>query len=146
MTFKAIENRKARYEYTFIKTIECGVVLKSTEVRSIIDGHGSLQGSFAKIVKGEIFLFDFYIPNTLNASWNKHEERSPKKLLLKKKEIVNLMDEMNHNQKYTLVPLKVYYSDSKKIKVQLGLCYGNNIHDKREYIKERDSKKMIKEF
>lgn len=144
MKFKNIENRKAKYEYTTIKTYDVGIVLKGSEVRSILDGHGTLQGSFAKIIKDEVFVFDMYVPNILNQNWNKHNEKEPKKLLLKRKEIISIQKEMNLNPKYTLVPTKVYYNG--KIKIELALCYGNNVADKRDYIKDRDSKKEAKEY
>lgn len=144
LKFKEIQNRKAKYEYTSIKTLEVGIVLKGSEVKSILSGHGSLLGSFGKIVKDEVFVFDFYIPNTLNQNWNRHDENSPKKLLLKKKEILSLTKELSLHQNYTLVPMRIYYSATDKIKLELSLCFGRNKADKREYIKERDSKKEIK--
>lgn len=144
--FKETLNRKAKFEYTVIRTIEAGIVFKGSEVKSILSGHGSLLGSFAKIIKEEVYVFDFYIPNTLNQNWNKHDENSPKKLLLKKKEILSLKKETELHQNYTLVPMRLYYSEANKLKVELALCFGRNKADKREYIKERDSKREAREF
>lgn len=144
MKFKEILNRKAKFEYHVIKRFEAGISLKGTEVRSIIDGHGSLLGAFAKVVKQEIYVFDFYVPNTVNQNWNKHDEKAPKKLLLHKKEILSIKKELELNPNYTLVPFRVYYNG--KLKVELCMCYGRNKVDKREYIKERELKNESKRF
>ena len=139
MKFKEITNKKAKFEYAVVKRFEVGISLKGTEVRSIIDGHGSLLGAFAKVIKNEIFVFDFHVPNTVNQNWNRHDEKAPKKLLLHKKEILSIKKELDFNPKYTLVPFRVYYKNDK-LKIELCLCYGRNNIDKREYIREREQK------
>ena len=141
--FKTIENRKAKFEYQTIKTFECGIILKGTEVKSILNGNASLLGSFAKVIKGEVFLFSMHIAN-IDTSWNRHDEVRTRKLLLNKREIDSIYKEMSTHQNYTLVPMKLYYSNTKKLKLELALCHGRNTHDKRDYIKDRDSKKDIK--
>lgn len=140
--FKSIENRKAKFEYQVIKSFECGMILKGTEVKSILNGNASLLGSFAKVIKGEVFLFSMHIAN-IDSSWNRHDEVATRKLLLNKREINSITKEINTHQNYTLVPMKIYYSNTKKLKVELALCYGRNTYDKRNYLKERDMKREV---
>ena len=131
-----ILNRKARYNYEIIDEIECGIELKGTEIKSIRKGSSSLDDSYARVKKGEVFLTNMYIAKYEEGNIFNHEERRERKLLLHKQEINKLNKQIELN-KYTLIPLKVYIKNNKA-KVLLGLCRGKKLYDKRETIKKRD--------
>lgn len=136
-----IKNRKARYEYDVEETYEAGIVLKGTEVKSIRQGKASIQEAFAYMRDGEVWLRDMYIKPYSHGSYANHEERRERKLLLNKREIAEL-DKAVTKKGYTLVPLKVYFKKGYA-KVLLGLAKGKKKYDKREDIKERDTKREL---
>lgn len=136
------ENKKARFDYSVEESIECGIELVSYEIKSISAGNLNLKTSFAKIVKNEVFIFDMHVKRLESAvQYLKIEEYRPRKLLLHKKQIQKLKETIQKNQGYTLVPLSIYFNDSGKCKVQLGLCKGKKLHDKRASLKEKDLKR-----
>ncbi|MDX1671013.1 MAG: SsrA-binding protein SmpB [Balneolaceae bacterium] len=136
-----IKNRKARHEFDVEETYEAGIVLKGTEVKSLREGKASLQEAFAFVKDGEIWLRDMYIKPYKHGSYANHDERRPRKLLLKKSQIREI--EKRINQKgYTLVPLKLYFKNGYA-KVLMGLARGKKKYDKREDIKERDQKREL---
>jgi len=140
-TTPTIKNRKARHEFHVDETYEAGIVLKGTEVKSLREGKASLQESFAYLKDGEVWLRDMYIKPYKHGSYANHDERRPRKLLLKRREIREL--EKYVNQKgYTLVPLKLYFKGGYA-KILLGLARGKKKYDKREDIKERDTKREL---
>lgn len=136
-----IKNRKARHEYHVEETYEAGIVLKGTEVKSIRNGNASLGESFAYLQDGEVWLRDMYIKPYKQGSFANHDERRPRKLLLKKREIAEL-DKAIDRKGYTLIPLKLYFKKGYA-KILLGLAKGKQQHDKREDIKERDVKREL---
>lgn len=129
-------NRKARYEYEIIQSIEAGIVLLGTEVKSLRQGKINLVDSFAQIKNGEVWLVSAHISEYTQGNINNHEPTRTRKLLLNKVEIRKLTSKVNENG-LTLVPLRVYFS-SGKVKVELGLAKGKKVYDKREDIKKRD--------
>lgn len=133
-----IENRKAHFDYFIEKTYEAGIVLLGSEVKGIKDGRCNLKGSFIKIMKNEVFMFNVHISNidTINA-YQRHDEVRERKLLLHRKEINKLNDFLELNQGYTLVPLEVYTVNGL-IKCKFGLCKGKKLYDKRESLKQKD--------
>lgn len=136
-----IENRKARHEFSIEETFEAGVVLKGTEVKSLRDGKASLQEAFAYLKNGEVWLRDMYIKPYEHGSYSNHDERRQRKLLLKKREIREI--EKYINQKgYALVPLKLYFK-SGYAKILLGLARGKKQYDKRDDIKEKDTRREL---
>lgn len=137
-----IKNRKARHEFKVEETYEAGIVLKGTEVKSLREGKASLQEAFAFLQDGEVWLRDMYIKRYEQGSHYNHEERRPRKLLLKKREIAEL-DKAVSQQGYTIVPLKLYFKKGYA-KVLIGLARGKKKYDKREDIKERDMKRELK--
>ncbi|MDX1618715.1 MAG: SsrA-binding protein SmpB [Balneolaceae bacterium] len=140
-TTPTIKNRKARHEFHVDETYEAGIVLKGTEVKSLREGKASLQEAFAFIKDGEVWLRDMYIKPYKHGSYANHDERRPRKLLLKRREIREL--EKYVNQKgYTLIPLKLYFKKGYA-KILLGLARGKKKYDKREDIKERDTKREL---
>ena len=140
-----INNRKARYDYEILEEIECGIVLKGTEIKSIRAGKANIRDSYAIIKNGEVFLLNTHIDTYEQGNIFNHDETRTRKLLLHKKEILKLKDKLN-TQGYTLIPLKIYIKKGIA-KVLLGVAKGKKNYDKRETIKKRDIERQIrKEF
>jgi SsrA-binding protein len=131
------ENRKARHDYFIQETIEAGIVLNGTEVKSLRAGQGSIQESHAGEMEEEIYLFNAFIPEYLEANRFNHTPRRPRKLLLKRKEINKLLGAIRRKG-ITLVPLTFHFNDQGRVKVSLGLASGKKQADKRAVDKQRD--------
>lgn len=131
------ENRKARFSYEVLDTIEAGLVLTGTEVKSLRQGQANIQDSYASVEGGEIWLINSYLPEYLQANRFNHEPRRRRKLLLSSREIGRLRSGINR-EGMTLVPLKIYFNDNGRAKLELALAKGKKLHDKRESEKERD--------
>ena len=129
------ENRKARHDYTVLETIECGIVLSGTEVKSVRHGAVSLAGSYGAVLKGELWLLGADIAAYKFGNRFNHEPKSQRKLLVHAKEIRELQLK-TEAKGLTLVPLKVFLKRGK-IKVDLGVCRGKQLHDKREALKKK---------
>ncbi len=134
-------NRKARHLYFIIESVEAGVVLKGTEVKSLRVGGGSVVDSYAFLENGEMILFNFNIPPYDKGNIFNTDPLRPKKLLLNRREI-NKLGGMITQKGYTLIPLSVYFNEQGKVKIELGLCKGKKDFDKRESIKKRDDKRI----
>lgn len=131
------ENRKARHKFEVVETLECGVALVGSEVKTLRDGKVSLDESYARVRNGEVWLLGCDIPEYKNASiWN-HDPKRPRKLLLRNREIRKFAGQA-HEKGLTLVPLKLYFNARGLVKVQVGLCRGRKLHDKREALKQAD--------
>lgn len=135
------ENRKARFDYTIDDSIECGVVLQGTEVKSVKEGKISFPDSFAEIVKDEVWLKNFHISEYVYSSIFNHNPDRPKKLLLHREQIKRLQRKVEEKG-YTLIPLSFYLKDGI-LKVSLGICKGKKQFDKRNTIKDRDNQRDI---
>ena len=131
------ENRKARFSYEVLDTIEAGLVLTGTEVKSLRQGQANIQDSYASVEGGEIWLINSYLPEYLQANRFNHEPRRRRKLLLSAREINRLRSGINR-EGMTLVPLKIYFNEQGRAKMELALAKGKKLHDKRETEKERD--------
>ena len=129
------ENRKARHDYTVLETIECGIVLTGTEVKSVRHGEVSLSGSFAVVYGDELWLQGADIAAYRFGNRFNHEPKSRRKLLVHKKEVQDLRLK-TEAKGLTLVPLKVFLKHGK-IKVELGVCRGKQAHDKRDALKAK---------
>lgn len=136
-----ILNKKARHDYAIIETIECGMVLTGSEVKSIRAGKLQLKGSYASIVNGEVFILGSHIYK-VGSSFFSHEEVRNRKLLLHKKEIRRLDKYLQLNRGTTLVPLSVYLVNGR-VKCEIGLAKGLKKYDKRAALKEKDIKRSI---
>jgi SsrA-binding protein len=138
------QNRKARHDYFIEETMEAGIVLFGTEVKSLRSGQASINESYAGANKtrgGEIFLFNAYIPEYAQAHGKlQHEVRRPRKLLLHKNQMQKLLEAVQRKGT-TLVPLSIYFNARGIAKVELGIAGGKKQHDKRNTIKERDWKR-----
>jgi SsrA-binding protein len=131
------ENRKARFNYEIVDTYEAGLVLTGTEVKSLREGKANIAESYASDEGGEIWLINSYLPEYLQANRFNHETRRRRKLLLSKREMHRLQNAINR-EGMTLVPLKIYFNDRGRAKLELALAKGKKLHDKRESAKERD--------
>jgi len=136
-----IKNKKASFDYFIEEEIECGIVLKGTEIKSIRNGQANIKDCYAIVKNNEVFLLNMYIAKYNDASIFNHDERRTRKLLLNKREILKLRD-MVEISGYTLVPLKLYFKGNRA-KILLGICKGKKNYDKRESIKEKDVKRDI---
>lgn len=136
-----IRNRKARHEFQVEETYEAGIVLKGTEVKSLRAGKASLNEAFAYISNGEIWLKNMYIKPYEHGSYNNHDERRERKLLLKRKEIHEIDKAISQKGK-TVVPLKLYFKGGYA-KLLIGLATGKKKYDKREDIKEKDVRREL---
>ncbi len=135
------QNRKARHDYDILETIEAGIVLKGTEIKSIRRGQISLQDGFAGFNGEELWLYGVHIPQFTEGNRFNHDPLRTRKLLLKKKELRRLLG-LSQQAGHTLVPLKVYIKNGVA-KVLIGLARGKKQYDKRESIKRKDQERDI---
>jgi len=133
----AAQNRKARFDYTIKQTVEAGIVLKGPEVKSLRHGRATLTEAWAGEREGEMFLFNCYIPEYQAGVLSRFEPRAPRKLLLKKKQVGELLGAIARDGN-TIVPLQVHFNDKGMAKVLLGVGEGRKKADKRQAIAARD--------
>lgn len=134
-------NRKARHDYEIEETIEAGIALVGTEVKSCREGKVNLQDAHARVENGEVFLYNVHIGIYDQGNRFNHDPLRPRKLLLHRREIRKLFDQ-TRIRGYTLVPLKFYFRRGR-VKVELALARGRRKYDKREAIAERDARRRI---
>lgn len=137
-----VTNPKARRDYEITDTFECGLVLKGTEVKSIRAGKAQINDAFARVEKGEVWLYDAHIEEYSHGNWTNHKSKAKRKLLLKKSEIRKLYDEGSVKGN-SLVPLKLYWKQSR-VKVLLAVGKGKAKTDKRQDMQKRDSDREMK--
>ncbi|HOT63203.1 MAG TPA: SsrA-binding protein SmpB, partial [Treponemataceae bacterium] len=135
------QNRKARFNYEVEDSIECGIALEGTEVKSVRAGNISFPDAFAEIVGGEVWLRGLHIAEYVYSSIFNHDPDRPKKLLLHRDEIKRLTRKVDEKG-YTLIPLDFYLKNGI-VKVNLGICKGKKLFDKRSDIRDRDMKRDI---
>jgi SsrA-binding protein len=135
------QNRKARRDYFIVDEYEAGLVLKGTEVKSLRQGRANLKDSYARIVNGEVFVYQLHISPYPFAYYDNHDPLRPRKLLLHKHEIKRLYGKVNEKG-HTLVPLRIYFKNGKA-KIVLALAKGKRKYDKREAIKRRDEQREL---
>ena len=129
-------NRKAKFNYFFIELLEAGIVLKGSEVKSLRDGKGSIADSYAVDNNGELFLINSHIPLYRQSSYNNHNPKSDRKLLLNRKQINKLIGRINQ-EGLTLIPTKLYFLKGK-VKVEIAVAKGKKLYDKRQVKRTRD--------
>lgn len=135
------QNKKAFHDYSIEETVEAGIQLAGTEVKSLRDGKANLKDSYVLIKNSEVFLFNCHISPYSHGNIMNHEPLRTRKLLLHRKEIERIRGKALQKG-YTLVPLKLYFKGSFA-KVEIGLAKGKRLYEKRETIKERDAKRAI---
>jgi len=137
-----LRNKKATHKYEILEKVECGIVLRGTEVKSLRTGSASLDEAFARIDGEEIWLIGFNIPPYKHGNVQNHEPTRPRKLLLHKREIRKLLPKVLQRGQ-TLVPLRVYFNERGLCKVTIALARGKTHGDKRESLKEKDQKREM---
>lgn len=137
----AVSNRKARHDYHILETLEAGIALKGTEVKSLRKGNGNLQDSYAMIKNGEVWLHGMHVSPYEQGNINNHDPRRTRKLLLTKKEIRKLLTKVQEKG-LALIPLALYFK-GPYAKIQLAVAQGKKSYDKREAIKQREAKRDI---
>ncbi len=136
-----VSNRKARHEYHILDTLEAGIALRGTEVKSLRKGNANLQDAYALVKNGEIWLLGMHISPYEQGNINNHDPVRTRKLLLQKKEIRKLLAKVQEKG-LTLVPLSVYFKGAYA-KVELAIAQGKKSYDKRATLKERDARREI---
>lgn len=136
------KNRRAFHDYEVLETFEAGIELAGTEVRSLRDNNCQLTDAFALVRNGEVWLSNLHIPPFANGNLANVDPDRRRKLLLHKKQIRYLASK-TQEKGFALVPLKMYFKDNGLVKVELALARGKKLYDKRESMKERDSKRDI---
>jgi len=134
------DNRKARHNYDYVESLEAGLVLTGTEVKSLRNGKAMIAESYATEENGEIWLINSYIPEYLEGNRNNHNPRQRRKLLLNKKEMAKLILAVNRDG-MTIIPNRLYFNDRGRAKLQIALAKGRKNHDKRQVSKDRDWKR-----
>lgn len=137
-----IKNRKARFQYEILDKYTAGIVLKGTEIKAIREGKASIAESFCEFSNGELFVINMTIQEYSHASHYTHNPKSERKLLLNRSELKKLEKEVK-NSGLTIIPLLLYTNDKGLAKLEIALCRGKKQFDKRESIKERDSKRNL---
>jgi SsrA-binding protein len=134
------QNRKARHDYIIEDTLEAGIALTGTEIKSIREGHVNLQDSYARIDRGEAWLVGAHVAPWSGGNRLNHEPRRDRKLLLHRTQIDQLVGRVR-SKGLTLVPLTMYFNDRGRAKVELGLARGKKSYDHRRDIAERDARR-----
>jgi SsrA-binding protein len=134
-------NRKARHEYEVIDTLECGIVLVGSEVKSLRASQLSLDDAYGRVKDGEVYLLGADIPEYVQANRNNHFPKRHRKLLMHRREIRKFANRA-YESGLTLVPLKMYFKEGRA-KVLMGLCRGRKIYDKRQVLKKADMRRDI---
>ena len=139
------QNRKASFNYFFEDTLEAGIELLGSEVKSLRAGKGSIADAYALDSEGEIYLHNTYIPEYKQSSYNNHDPKRLRKLLLNKKEINKIIGKINRDG-FTVVPTKIYFNSKGIAKVNIAIAKGKKLHDKRESLKQKDIQREIDRY
>jgi len=137
-----IKNKKAAFEFHFLAEYEAGIVLTGTEVKSVRIGEANLKDAFCFIRKGELFIKNLYIAEYKYGTYNNHETRRERKLLLKKSELKKLARKSTEKG-FSIVPYRLYFSERGLVKLEIHLAQGKKTYDKRDSIKERENKRDL---
>lgn len=144
MKFKEvnIKNKRATYDYAISDTYTAGIVLTGTEIKSIRLGKASLVDTFCYVVNGEVWVKNMYIAEYFYGTYNNHEQRRDRKLLLNKKEIAKI-EKNGKESGFTIVPLRLFINEKGLAKLVIGIGRGKKEYDKRQSIKEREDKRSM---
>ena len=140
-----IKNRSAYFEYFFDAKFNAGIVLTGTEVKSIREGKASFNDSYCLVHKGEVWIKSLYVAPYSHGTANNHDPLRERKLLLGKREIKKIESQLKEKG-FTLVPLRIFFSEKNLVKIEIGLGKGKKTYDKRETIKQRDTDREIKRY
>ena len=139
-TGQVAHNRRANFDYFIEQVFIAGLELTGTEVKSLRLGHANINDAFGVEKNGEVFISNMFIAEYVNKGYESHAEKRERKLLLKKKEIIKIINELSRKGS-TLVAMKLFFNEKGRAKLEVGLGKGKKIYDKRETIKERDWKR-----
>lgn len=134
------QNRRARFDYLIDSVFTAGLQLTGTEVKSLRLGHANINDAYGIERNGELYMSNMFIAEYANKGYESHAEKRDRKLLLHKKEIIKIINELSRKGS-TLVALSLYFNESGRAKLEIGLGRGKKLYDKREAIKERDWKR-----
>ena len=137
-----VQNRKAKFEYEWIEQFEAGLSLTGTEVKSLREGKVSLQEAYCTVEDEQVFVVKMNIAEYEQGSYNNHDPIRKRKLLLKKREIEKLRKGIEQ-QGNTIIPIRLFFNDKNLAKLMIALARGKKVHDKRDSIKERDTKREM---
>jgi SsrA-binding protein len=135
------QNRKAFHDYEIVETVEAGLVLVGTEVKSLRDGRANLKDSYARIKRSEAFLYGLHISPYTHAYYDNHDPERVRKLLLHRQEIKRLLGK-TQEKGFALIPLKIYFKEGKA-KVEIALARGKKAYDKRESLKRKEETREL---
>ena len=135
-----IKNRKAEYEYHLLSTFTAGIVLTGTEIKSIRAGKVNLTDSYCSFINGELWAHNIHISEYANGSYNNHEPKRDRKLLLNKKELKKIQSKLN-DRGMTIIPTRMWINENGYAKLDIALARGKKMFDKRESIKEKDQRR-----
>ncbi len=138
MATREFRNKRATFQYIVLEKYEAGIALRGTEVKSIREGNLNLAESYARVIDGELFLVNCHIPEYKAGSWANHEPRRPRKLLVHRRELDRMIGKIELKG-LTIVPLRLYFNSRGFAKVEIGICKGKKLHDKRADMKRRDA-------
>lgn len=139
-----VKNKKAYFDYTILEELEAGIALTGTEIKSIRKGSIDLKDTFVNIKNNEAYIINMYIAKYEEGNIFNHEERRTRKLLLHKKEIKKIKEQIKQ-EGLTIIPLKLYFKKNK-VKILIGVCKGKKLYDKRESLKEKDLKREARYY
>ena len=137
-----IKNRKAAFEYFFIEELTAGIVLTGTEIKSIRAGKASLVDTYCTIIRGELWVKGMSVSPYFYGSYNNHEQKRERKLLLTRREI-NRLESATKQTGYTIVPTLIWIDEHGRAKVDIALCKGKKAYDKRQTLKEKEDRREM---
>ena len=140
-----IKNKRATFDYEILETFNAGIVLTGTEIKSIRQGKASLVDTFCLVSNGEVWIKNMYIAEYFYGSYNNHDLRRDRKLLLNRKEILRLYKSVKESG-FSIVPLRVFINDRGLAKVVIAIAKGKKVYDKRQSIKEREDKRTMDRY
>ena len=137
-----IRNRRVEFEFKLLNTFEAGLILTGTEVKSLREGHANLNDAYCYIRQGELFVRNMFISEYNLGTYNNHDPRRPRKLLLTRNEL-NKLEKKVKEKGFTIVPVRLYFSERGLAKLEIALAQGKKSFDKRHSIKEKDTKRDL---
>ena len=137
-----IKNRRASFEYHFLDTYTAGIQLTGTEIKSVRDGKVNLTDGFCTFINGELWLKNVHIAEYKEGTYNNHEPKRPRKLLLNKQELKKLQNKLKE-QGLTIIPTRMFINERGLAKLDIALAKGKKLYDKREDLKLKDAKRQI---
>jgi len=137
-----IKNKKASFDYEFIETFIAGIVLTGTEIKSVRLGKAGLADSYCVVIQDELWVKNMYIAEYFYGTYNNHEARKDRKLLLNRKEL-NKIEQLSQNTGFTVVPTKLFVNEKGLAKLVIAVAKGKKAYDKRQSLKEKDDKREM---